>query len=176
MDERTQFIAAYLLREDSMSALCRRFGISRKTGYKWRARYEAGGPPALREHSHTPHYQPAALTPGTQRTILSLRAKHPHWGPRKLLAWLHQQKAQPGDRTEGDDEEHERPRPLHQGDGHLEAGRQHEPGRRRADAAQQRVHARQVAEAPVERGEREDHTSGSVSNPVEAASEPRGPS
>ena len=90
MDERTQFIAACLLREESMSTLCRRFGISRKTGYKWRARYEAGGPPALLERSHAPHYQPAALTIGTQRAILSLRAKHPHWGPRKLLAWLEQ--------------------------------------------------------------------------------------
>lgn len=90
MDERTQFIAACLLREESMSTLCRRFGISRKTGYKWRARYEAGGPPALLERSHAPHYQPAALTIGTQRAILSLRAKHPHRGPRKLLAWLEQ--------------------------------------------------------------------------------------
>ena len=90
MDERTQFIAACLLREEPMSALCRRFGISRKTGYKWVARYGAGGPPALVERSHAVHRQPAAVAPGIARTILALRTRHPHWGPRKLRAWLGQ--------------------------------------------------------------------------------------
>lgn len=88
MDERTQFIAACLLREESMSTLCRRFSISRKTGYKWLARYTAGGPPALVDRSHAPHEQPAAIAVGTERAILRLRAKHPLWGPRKLRAWL----------------------------------------------------------------------------------------
>jgi transposase-like protein len=39
MDERTQFIARVLAGEDAMTALCRGYGISRKTGYKWLARY-----------------------------------------------------------------------------------------------------------------------------------------
>lgn len=90
MDERTQFIAAWLQHEKSMSTLCRQFGISRKTGYKWMARYRAAGPSGLLERSHAPHWQPAAMTTGTQRAILRLRAKHPHWGPRKLRAWLEQ--------------------------------------------------------------------------------------
>ncbi len=41
MDERTQFIAAWLAHEESMSELCRRFRISRKTGYKVLGRYAA---------------------------------------------------------------------------------------------------------------------------------------
>jgi transposase InsO family protein len=90
MDERTQFIAACLLAEESMSALCRGFGISRKSGYKWLARYEAGGPPALVDRSHAPHRQPAAVPAGLARAILAGRAKHPQWGPRKLRAWLAQ--------------------------------------------------------------------------------------
>ena len=90
IDQREEFVKLAMVPGANKSELCRRFGISRKTGYKWRARYEAGGPPALLERSHAPHYQPAALTIGTQRAILSLRAKHPHWGPRKLLAWLEQ--------------------------------------------------------------------------------------
>lgn len=90
MDERTQFIAACLLHEESMSQVCRRFGVSRKTGYKWLSRYTAGGPPALIERSHAAHRQPAAVSTGVERAILALRAKHPHWGPRKLRAWLEQ--------------------------------------------------------------------------------------
>ena len=42
MNERVQFIASALKHDESMSALCERFGISRKTGYKWVARYRAG--------------------------------------------------------------------------------------------------------------------------------------
>jgi putative transposase len=90
MDERTQFIAACVLHEESMSVLCRRFGISRKTGYKWLGRYRADGPPGLGERSHAPHRQAFTVAPGIARAILAVRAKHPHWGPRKLRAWLEQ--------------------------------------------------------------------------------------
>src|SRR5262245_13534182 len=93
MDQRTQFIAAHQRAEESMSTLCRRFGISRKTGYKWIARYRAGGPAALVERSHAPHRQPHAVAVGIARAILALRAKHRYWGPRKLRAWLAQHAA-----------------------------------------------------------------------------------
>ena len=43
MDERTQFIAPVLADEDAMTALCREYGISRKTGYKWLGRYRREG-------------------------------------------------------------------------------------------------------------------------------------
>ena len=43
VDGRLQFIAACKREEHSVSALCRTFGISRKTGYKWLARYDDGG-------------------------------------------------------------------------------------------------------------------------------------
>lgn len=46
-EERLKFIAEVLRGEETMTNLCRFFGISRKTGYKWRERYHAGGPPAL---------------------------------------------------------------------------------------------------------------------------------
>ena len=95
MDERTQFIAACLVDEDTMSVLCRRFGISRKTGYKWRARYETAGPAGLAERSHAPYYQPHAIGPDIEEAILALRARHPHWGPRKLRAWLAQRESGP---------------------------------------------------------------------------------
>jgi len=88
MDERTQFIAARLANEEAMSALCRRFGISRKTGYKVWARYAAGGPAALAERSHAAHRQPRAVAAAGQEAIGAARAAHPTWGPRKLKAWL----------------------------------------------------------------------------------------
>ena len=42
MDERTQFIARVLAGEEAMTALCREYGISAKTGYKWKEIYERG--------------------------------------------------------------------------------------------------------------------------------------
>jgi transposase InsO family protein len=92
MDQRTQFIAACLVGEETMSLLCRRFGISRKTGYKWLARFQAGGPAALVERSHAPHRQPHAIDVTLHEAIVALRAQHPHWGPRKLRAWLEQRR------------------------------------------------------------------------------------
>lgn len=88
MDERTQFIAAWLAHEESMSELCQRFGISRKTGYKVLGRYAADGPASLRERSHATHRQPHAIAEAVQQAILELRGTHPYWGPRKLRAWL----------------------------------------------------------------------------------------
>jgi putative transposase len=95
MDERTQFIAACLLGEESMSVLCRQCGISRKTGYKWLDRYAAAGPAALGERSHAPHRQPHAIAASVEEAILALRVRHPHWGPRKLRAWLERRHAGP---------------------------------------------------------------------------------
>ena len=60
MDERMQFVADVRRAHESMTALCDRYGISRKTGYKWWTRYEAEGPTGLREHSRRPHTSPTA--------------------------------------------------------------------------------------------------------------------
>ena len=93
MDERMRFLAAWLRHEDSMSVLCRRFEISRKTGYRLVARYEGEGPAGVQERSHAPHHPPHTLPAAVQEAILALRAAHPRWGPRKLRAWLQQRRA-----------------------------------------------------------------------------------
>jgi transposase InsO family protein len=90
MDERMQFVAACLAGEESMAELSRRFGISRKTGYKLLSRYEEEGPEGLVDRSRAPHYQPHAIGEAMQGLLLSARAAHPTWGPRKLLAFLQQ--------------------------------------------------------------------------------------
>jgi transposase InsO family protein len=85
MDERMQFVAEYLNDQWAVAHLCRRFGISRKTGYKWIARYEAEGWAGLREHSRAPHHRPHLTPAALQARVVQLRMQHPHWGPRKLL-------------------------------------------------------------------------------------------
>lgn len=88
MDERVHFITKVHESDESFTALCRHFGISRKTGYKWVARYEKLGPAGLLERppvaQHSPHRTDEALI----TAILELRKEHPTWGPKKLKARL----------------------------------------------------------------------------------------
>jgi len=88
MDERVGFIAECLKREESMTTLCRRYGISRKTGYKLLARYTVEGGHGLADRSRAPHHQARAMSAEVEQCLLTLRGRHPHWGPRKLHAWL----------------------------------------------------------------------------------------
>ena len=88
MDERTQFIADVLRRALTIAELCDRYGISRKTGYKWIGRYQADGPAGLTERSHRPH-QPAHQTAAEIVDALAeARRRHPSWGAKKLLKKL----------------------------------------------------------------------------------------
>ncbi len=88
MDERTRFIARWLEGGTSMAELCRQAGVSRKTGYKWVARYQTDGPGGLVDRARTPHRHPQAIAAADAETLLRLRATHPTWGPRKLVAHL----------------------------------------------------------------------------------------
>jgi transposase InsO family protein len=88
MSERVKFIAGYLQREASFSELCLDFGISRKTGYKWVQRYEAEGVEALGDRSHAPHSHPQAVPGAVIEAVLSIRRRHPRWGPLKLRVVL----------------------------------------------------------------------------------------
>jgi transposase InsO family protein len=84
MSERVKFVAAHLRGEDSFTDLCQDFGISRKTGYKWLQRFEAEGPTALKDRSRAPHRHPQATPEHIVEAIVSLRRRHPRWGPKKL--------------------------------------------------------------------------------------------
>jgi transposase InsO family protein len=105
MDERVCFIAAHLRGEEPMSALCERYGISRKTGYKWLARYDSDGCAGLRNRSSARASHANAIDGETAALILGLRASRPSWGPRKLLARLdvvHPGRSWPAASTVGD--------------------------------------------------------------------------
>lgn len=79
---REEFINMVQRGDYSMSEICRQFGISRKTGYKWLERYNAGE--ALADKSQAPLHQANKTNRETELLILSLRGEHPAWGPRKL--------------------------------------------------------------------------------------------
>jgi transposase InsO family protein len=89
MDQRLEFISDCLRRLWPMSDLCARYGISRPTGYKWVARYEAEGPAGLLERSRRPHCSPNATAPEVVEALLAERRSHQRWGAKKLLALLH---------------------------------------------------------------------------------------
>ena len=88
MDERVQFIARVLAGEDEMTALCREYGVSRKTGYKWLGRYITEGAAGLAERSHAPLQHGQAHDLAVVQAVLGLRQRWPHWGPKKLRVKL----------------------------------------------------------------------------------------
>jgi len=75
----------------SFRELCRRFGISRKTGYKWRARAAAGA--ALTDRARRPQRSPRRTGPAVEAAVVGLRHAHPAWGARKLRRRLQDQGA-----------------------------------------------------------------------------------
>ncbi len=87
-DGRVKFIAQLLAGDTTMTDLCHRFGVSRKTGYKWKKRYDAGGPMALLDLSRRPHRHPSAVAQSARDAILEMRHEHPTWGGRKIRARL----------------------------------------------------------------------------------------
>ena len=88
MNERTRFVGRWLAGEARMAELCRQAGISRKSGYKWVARYRAEGAAGLVERSRAPQTHPQAISAAAAEMLLQLRVAHPTWGPRKLVAHL----------------------------------------------------------------------------------------
>lgn len=88
MSERAMFVTEFLKDEMSVSELCRRYGVSRKTGYKWIERYETEGFAGLGDRSHAAHSCPHRMSETLAERLVGVRAKHPTWGPLKVRAWL----------------------------------------------------------------------------------------
>jgi putative transposase len=94
MEERIRFVDAVVENTGTFAAVCRRFGVSRKTGYKWLARYEAGGIEGLKDQSRAPLHHAQAMTARIAELCLAVRRAHPTWGPLKVKAWLEQHRPQ----------------------------------------------------------------------------------
>jgi len=83
MDERVRFVAR-LLDGEKMAAVCRSFGISRKTGYKIFERYKETGLEGLSDRSRRPYRQANQLPLQIEKLIVSLKKEQPSWGAPKI--------------------------------------------------------------------------------------------
>ena len=79
---REEFVVKAVAKEESFSALCREYGITRKTGYKWLNRHMRGE--TLGDKSRRPFHTPNTTPQVKEELVLTARESHPAWGPRKL--------------------------------------------------------------------------------------------
>lgn len=79
----------------TMADACRKYGISRKTGYKWLNRYAEMGVAGLEEQSKRPHNQPNKLTEAVILRIVKIRVAHKHWGADKIRSILKREGVSP---------------------------------------------------------------------------------
>ena len=117
---RLKFAKLALKAQQSMSQLCRLFGFSRKSGYKWKARFEREGRRGLRERTRRPERSPQRTSPEWLKRIRRLRRRHRSWGSRKLAARL------------GKEYPRQKPPSARTIDKWLKRMKLHRPGRRRS--------------------------------------------
>lgn len=94
VDERMKFVAAFYDGDRSMTELCRRFGVSRKTGYKWVARYESEELSGLLDRSRAPCTHPNATSEAIAAAVVAYRSDHMRLGPKKIRQKLLEQQPQ----------------------------------------------------------------------------------
>ena len=88
MSKRREFVTLAQSEGTNIRDLCRRFGISPTTGYKWLGRFRGSGIAGLAELARRPHRSPMRTAPEMEDSVIQLRDAHPAWGGRKLRAWL----------------------------------------------------------------------------------------
>lgn len=88
VEERMRFVMEHEEGECSMAELCRRYGISRETGYVWTRRHRAEGVDGLRDRSRAPCRPGNRTLAEIEAAVLELRRQHMRWGPRKLKCVL----------------------------------------------------------------------------------------
>jgi len=82
-------------RGEKLTDLCREFGISRKTGEKFKRRFRELGPVGLQDQSRAPKLIPHKTPPELVEVLLVERRQHPTWGPRKLKEVLEKRLERP---------------------------------------------------------------------------------
>lgn len=88
MDQKLLFIADHLRDPGTFTDLCDRYGISRKTGYKWVVRYHELGIEGLQDQSRKPHHHPLKTPYAVRQAIVQLRDQRDPPGPKKLQVLL----------------------------------------------------------------------------------------
>ena len=84
VSQRKHFYYLWKAGNHTMSELCRIFGISRKTGYKWINRSTTGDVTPFEDRSTRPHHSPNKTPDNIENAVVELRKQHPAWGGRKL--------------------------------------------------------------------------------------------
>lgn len=84
MSERLEFVTFATAEKTNIRHLCRLFGISPTTAYKWLQRYRSAGEDGLQDHSRRPHHSPGRTALEIEAAVIRLRHKYPAWGGRKL--------------------------------------------------------------------------------------------
>ena len=99
MSSRLEFVLLALAADANMQALCQSFGVSRKTGYKWRDLYLKHGEQGLEDRSRRPLSSPKRSSDKLEAAVLALHEKYPCWGARKLKALLPEEVGTPHPNT-----------------------------------------------------------------------------
>lgn len=86
MEQREEFVCLAQRAGANLSQLCRRYGISRKTGYKWLARAADAAPDDIwsADRPRRPKTSPSRTPPQIEAAVLAVRDAHPAWGGRKI--------------------------------------------------------------------------------------------
>src|SRR5438128_11794291 len=88
VEERMRFVVMVQKHEESFASICRRFGVSRRIGYKWLARFEEEGVAGLLDHSRAPLHHPQTIAERIAERCLEVRSAHQTWVPVKVRAVL----------------------------------------------------------------------------------------
>lgn len=86
--ERYEFVVLASQEGANLQQLCRTFGISRTTGYKWLQRFTVDGVDGLTDRSRRPQHSPRRSAASLEAVVLAARDRYPTWGGRKLRTWL----------------------------------------------------------------------------------------
>src|SRR6267142_2511543 len=170
MTLRREFVELAAQEGANVSELCRRYEISRKTGYKWLGRGGAGSgrAAALQDRSRRPLHCPQQTEAALEREVVKLRLRHPCWGGRKIawrLAELGQAPLTPSTVTRILHRHGQRQAPARAGVRALWTARAHQHGQRPALGRAQRCRSRL---------DRTDHLDDSTGHPRQP--QPAGPS
>jgi len=91
VEVRREFVELCNVEGSKVAERCRRFGVSRKTGYKWLSRYRESGLSGLKDESRRPLHSPSQIGTAMESAVIQLREAHPAWGGRKLRRRLEDQ-------------------------------------------------------------------------------------
>jgi len=88
VEQRQEFINRMLTEKISFTKLCEEFEISRKTGYKWKQRFDEGGYSRLKDVSKKPHNNSNEVNEDDIIRIIQMKSAHKNWGPKKIKSLL----------------------------------------------------------------------------------------